>query len=153
MKNYNFKRLSKEDKDALLFIAKIHEELPSAWIDGYKVYDESINKTFEELILKHKNKRVYCSVIEYNGRVISYIWAEVNVTDNEQVDIMSLWTDKEYRGNGIATKLKIELEKWAKNEINAKKIHTTVSSKNENMIKLNEKLGYSTRYYRMIKDL
>lgn len=145
--------MSKEDKDALHFIAKTHEELPAAWIEEYKASDEKINTTAEDLILKHNKKRIYCSVIEYNGKVISYIWAEVNATDNEQVDIMSLWTDKGYRGNGIATKLKVDLERWAKNEMNAKKIHTTVSSKNENMIKLNEKLGYATRYYRMTKDL
>ncbi|WP_280771710.1 hypothetical protein [Salipaludibacillus daqingensis] len=67
MENYNINELTHEDIDTLYFIAKIHEELPTAWIDEYKVSDETINNTAEELILKHKKKQIYFSIIGYNG--------------------------------------------------------------------------------------
>ncbi len=153
MKNYKMKRLTSKDVDILKFIAQIHESLPSAWIKDYTVSDDTVNKTTEELIYKHKKEQVFCSVIECNDAVISYIWAEVNKNNSKQIDIMSLWTDEKYRGLGHANKLKFALENWAKDEMSAEKIHTTVSNSNENMIQLNEKLGYKTEYYRMVKYL
>lgn len=153
MENYKVKRLTYEDGKALSFIAKTHEELPAAWIDNYHVSAETIISTTEDLVAKHNTQDIYCSVIEQDNKVISFIWAEVNKGDSKQIDIISLWTDEKFRGLGLAKNLKLDLEKWAIDEMNAEKVYTTVSSKNDNMIKLNEKLGYQIHYYRMVKNL
>lgn len=60
---------------------------------------------------------------------------------------------EKYRGQGIASNFKIELEKWTKSETSAKNISTTVSAKNRNMIDLNKKLGYEIMYHKMIKRM
>ncbi|WP_217586306.1 GNAT family N-acetyltransferase [Lentibacillus saliphilus] len=153
MEDYKQRRLTSHDEAELYFIAKLHEKLPAGWIDDYQGSEETIQNTTKELVAKHQHQHVYCSIIEHQNKVISYIWAELNESNSKQVDIISLWTDEAYRGQGHAKQLKIALETWAKEDMHAEKIHTTVSSKNTNMVKLNEKLGYHTAYYRMIKPL
>lgn len=149
------RRLNAKDLNAFQFIANIHETLPAAWIDDYQPSEESVKVTTEGLINKHETDVIFCSVIEDDNKPmpISFIWAEENKNNRKKIDIISLWTMEEFRGGGLAQKLKTALEIWAKEETNAEEIHTTVSTKNISMIKLNEKLDYKTKYYRMIKYL
>ncbi len=135
------------------FIAEIHESLPGAWVDNYNIDIEEIQKTIKRLIEKHKTDDIFCYIAENKSEIISFIWAEVNENDKDTIDIFSLWTDEKYRGQGIASNLKIELEKWAKSETSAKKIATTVSAKNRNMVDLNKKLGYEIIYHKMVKRM
>ncbi|WP_078576606.1 GNAT family N-acetyltransferase [Salipaludibacillus agaradhaerens] len=153
MDNFTLKRVSENDKALINNIANIHENLPAAWIDNYHVSSEDINKTVEQLSAKRSANSLFCSIIEKNSNMMSYIWAEVNPKDAKQVDIISLWTDEAHRGQGYAKRLKVELERWALNEVKATSLHPVVSTKNSQMIKLNEGLGYHTRYVRMYKDL
>lgn len=135
------------------FIAEIHESLPGAWVDDYNIDIEEVQKTIKRLIGKYKTDDIFCYIAEINDEIISFIWAEANEIDRDTIDIFSLWTDEKYRGQGIASNLKIELEKWVKSETSAKNIATTVSSKNRNMIDLNKKLGYETIYHKMVKKI
>ncbi len=147
------KRLGPENIEDVYTIAKIHEEISTYWIDNYQTSEEFLQTTYTDLKDRLYSYTNFLSVIQIDQRVISYIWAEVNEHDWKQIDIISLWTDKEFRGQGLAKQLKVGLEIWAKKEMHATKIYTTVSSRNKNMIQLNESLGYETRYYRMIKEL
>lgn len=145
--------LNEHDLQELKFIADVHEQLPAGWIAKYEVNQEDIDKTFHRLITKQHANRIFCAIIEHEQKIISYIWAEISEKSQAVVDIMSLWTDEDYRRQGVATVLKIELEKWAKLQPNVKMINTMVSKKNSKMIELNEKLGYEINYYRMTKQL
>lgn len=147
------KRLGPEDQEAVYFIAKIHEGIPAAWIDNHQTSEESIRSLCADLQDRLYSYTNYVAVIRLEQRVISYIWAELNEEDWKQIDIISLWTDERYRGQGFAKQLKVGLERWAKQEMHATRIYTTVSSRNKEMIRLNESLGYETRYYRMVKEL
>ena len=63
---------------------------------------------------------------------------------------MSLWTEEKFRGQGIATQLKQEMENWAKKN-HIKRIDTTINMKNTKMLSINEKMGYEIKYLRMEK--
>ncbi|MCD8511717.1 MAG: GNAT family N-acetyltransferase [Bacillus sp. (in: Bacteria)] len=152
MEKYISKRLTHEDVNSLFFIAQTHEALPAAWVHNYEISNEAIKATANQLIDKHKDNTVFCTVIENDDDIISFIWAEQNSTISNQVDIISLWTKEDVRGQGLAKKLKNELEIWAK-ERGASQIHTTVSKANTTMIRLNEELGYEVEYYRMYKHI
>lgn len=131
----------------------MHESIPGGWIDNYSINTEEIEITIKRLVEKHKSHDIFCYIAEEDNIIISFIWAEINGNHKDTIDIFSLWTDEKYRGQGIASKLKIELEKWVKSETDAKKISTTVSVKNKGMIELNEKLGYKIMYHKMIKTI
>lgn len=153
MKNERVRIVNENNLQELNFIAKIHEELPMGWINDYIVDPNDIEQTFHRLIKKQHEHAIFCGIIENKNKIVSFLWAELSEKNPSVLDIMSLWTDLEYRRQGLATKLKVELEKWAKKQQGIKEIHTTVSKKNEKMVELNEKLGYETSYYRMIKQV
>lgn len=153
MENYVLKKLVANDLREFKFIAEMHESLPKTWINNYIIDHEEIEKTVKKLIEKHKTSNILCCVVEDNNQIIAFIWAEINEKDNEVLDIKSLWTNKNYRERGVATKLKIELEKWAKAQTDARKISTTVSANNKAMVLLNQKLGYEINYYTMTKTI
>lgn len=153
METYILRKLKEKDLSEFRFIAQIHESIPEGWIDNYSINTEEIEITIKRLIEKHKTHDILCLVAEEDNIIISFIWAEINENDRETIDIFSLWTEEKHRGRGIASELKIELEKWVKSEINAKKISTTVSAKNKDMIALNKKLGYEIMYHKMIKKI
>ena len=153
IETYILRQLKENDLKEFNFIAEIHESLPGAWVDNYNIDTEEIQKTIKRLIEKHKTDDIFCYIAEKNDEIISFIWAEVNQIDKDTIDIFSLWTNEKYRGQGIASKLKMELEKWVKSETNAKNISTTVSAKNRNIIDLNKKLDYEIIYHKMVKNL
>lgn len=147
------RKLKETNLKEIRYITEIHESLPKAWIDNYIVDKDEIEKNARILTGKLKTSNAFCCIVEEKDQIISFIWAEVNRSNSKIVDIISLWTNESYRGEGIATKLKIELENWTRENTKAKKISTTVSSNNEKMINLNEKLGYEINYYKMTKSI
>ncbi|MCK5760980.1 MAG: GNAT family N-acetyltransferase [Candidatus Delongbacteria bacterium] len=153
MKEHIIKKLDKTNLKEFRFIAETHEDMPRGWISDYTPDENEIINTENRLIELHKTLDIFCMVAEVDGSIVSFIWAEINKQNVKVIDIMSLWTDKDYRNKGIATQLKNELEIWCKTSTKAYKIRTTISSKNQSMILLNEKLGYRTDYYKMSKKL
>ncbi len=63
-----------------------------------------------------------------------------------------LYVEPQFRKLGIATQLKIALEKWAKT-MNAKRISSTIHKSNLPMISLNKDLGYQVSHVKMYKDI
>ncbi len=68
------------------------------------------------------------------------------------VNIELLYVEPQFRKLGIATQLKIALEKWAKT-MNAKRISNTIHKNNLPMISLNKDLGYQVSHVKMYKDI
>lgn len=127
--------------------------MPAAWITDFVVGEDAVQRTINRLVAKHDKDGVACFVAEYEDEIISFIWAEVNEKYQEIVDIYSLWTRPQYRGQGIATKLKRRLEQWVQEETSARQIQTTVNARNPGMVQLNQKLGYEVQSYKMVKKL
>lgn len=82
---------------------------------------------------------------------IGFIWAKYNIHDRE-VKIYNLLVDKSQRNKGIATALKREIEKWAK-EMGAYTIVSTVHAHNKTMIQINESMDYEVEKVIMRKKL
>ncbi|MBS4040130.1 MAG: GNAT family N-acetyltransferase, partial [Flavobacteriales bacterium] len=70
----------------------------------------------------------------------------------DSIMILSLYITEDFRGRGLATMLKKQLEEWCRQE-GVKTIQTTTHYKNYNMISLNEKLGYTPGMVFMTKKL
>lgn len=88
--------------------------------------------------LKYENSVLKGALVQ--GKCIGFIWAKYNVHDRE-VKIYHLFVQKMHRNKGVATALKQEIEKWAK-DAGAYAIISTVHAHNETMIGLNESMGY-----------
>lgn len=153
VKDYSIRTLAENDLIMFEFIAAVHESLPAAWVKNYSVKTEDIEKSVQQFQSMHKTANILCCVAEVEGEIVSFIWAEVREQNPKAIQIISLWTHDAYRGKGIATTLKMELERWGEQHPTAEEIHTVVSAKNKAMLALNKKLGYETRYYKMVKTI
>ncbi|MCK4957689.1 MAG: GNAT family N-acetyltransferase [Candidatus Cloacimonetes bacterium] len=151
--DYKYRSLDVNSIDELRQIAKIHLSVPALWINNYSFEEIEIDSTVNDLLVKSKSNNLFCYIFENNNEIISYIWAETSNINPEILNIISLWTKDEYRNKGLGTFLKQLLEDWAKKQDLIKKIVTTVSAKNLNMIKLNENLEYKISSYNMVKEL
>jgi len=129
--------------NALLYkISKWHNETRSIWFENYEPTEERIQETIDYI----KSNDFYIAIAEENS-VLGFIWAE---RQKEAVKIFSLYVDKSVRQKNVGTHLKKELETWCKAE-GINKIRTIVHSENENMLSLNEKLGYEVKRVYMEK--
>jgi len=86
------------------------------------------------------------------GKVQGFIWAYKQEKPQDSVMILSLYVTEDYRGQGVATELKVLLEEWCRFE-GIKTIQTTTHYTNDNMIALNQKLGYVPGMVHMTKTL
>ncbi|WIV11453.1 GNAT family N-acetyltransferase [Proteiniborus sp. MB09-C3] len=101
----------------------------------------------------YKNEDLFLMIAEdEQDKIQGFIWACKQEKPQDSVMILSLYVARDYRRQGIATKLKELLEKWCRQE-GIKTIHTTTHYNNHNMIVLNQKLGYVPGMVHMIKTL
>ncbi len=137
-------------------IVKIHNEIPALWVENYIVNEKEIEEDTEKLLIKLKEETAFCFMIKdenNNDSIISFIWVEIDTYSKDTLEIISLWTDKNYRKQGFAYLLKGNLENWAKKNGRFNKVRTTVNIKNQRMIELNKKLNYNVTSYTMTKIL
>lgn len=144
--------IDKKSELVLMQIAKWHNLTPKLWIPDYKVTMAEI----EETVLKIQNTRnedLLLAVAEDElGQIQGFIWACKQEKHQDSVMILSLYVTEDYRGQGVATKLKKLLEEWCRLE-GIKTIETTVHYKNNSMMELNRKLGYTPGMVYMTKKL
>jgi RimJ/RimL family protein N-acetyltransferase len=113
--------------------------------------DESATKFMER---KESDPEREGGIIAYDGsRMIGSHRLEVwNIDHEKACHIHGLWVDPEYRGRGIALEMKKLGEKWAM-EHGCKIMDSNVKVSNENMITLNEKMGYTVARFNYRKRL
>ena len=144
--------IDKKSELLLMQIAKWHNITPKLWIPDYKVTTAEI----EETVLKIQNTRnedLLLAVAEDElGHIQGFIWACKQEKSQDSVMILSLYVTEDYRGQGVATKLKKLLEEWCRLK-GIKTIETTVHYKNNSMMELNRKLGYTPGMVYMTKKL
>lgn len=133
-------------------IAKWHNLTPKLWIFDYRVSAEEIEETIQK-IKNTKDDDLYLAIAEDDeGQAQGFIWAHKQEKPKDSVMILSLYIKEDYRGQGVATNLKLMLEEWCRSE-GIKKIKTTVHYRNSSMIALNQKLGYAPGMVFMTKTL
>ena len=136
---------TKEDPVGLAFVVQKHAEAPQEWGMDYEPSELDIAH-FTELATA---ENAVLQVIRDAKKIIAFLWFNFGET---RVELLSLWTDPDYRRKGMAKKLKIAAEKWGRD--NGKKLMTTtVFASNTKMIALNELLGYDIVSYQMEKKL
>ncbi|MBS4535720.1 GNAT family N-acetyltransferase [Clostridium sp. D2Q-14] len=144
--------IDEEIKSILVQIARWHNLTPKLWRSDYKISAEDIDRTVER-IHKTKSQDLFLTIVEdEQGEIQGFIWAYKQEESQNSVMILSLYVTEDYRGRGIATRLKELLEQWCRLE-GIKTINTTTHYNNHNMIKLNKKLGYIPGMVYMSKTL
>ena len=116
--------LNKDEHNYIKQIANIHETLLSQAESNYKCTKLSIALWVIEMIcsrLEHTNDKIY--IYENGGQLIAI--GDILVMKKSMVNIELLYVEPQFRKLGIATQLKIALEKWAKT-MNAKRISSTI---------------------------
>ena len=123
-------RTDSDDKDFINLVKLLDAEL--AELDGDEhVFYEQLNKTdkINTVVLAYENnKPISCGAIrEYSPTV---------------TEVKRMYTLSEYRAKGIATKVLIELEKWA-SELSYQKCILETGWRQPDAIRLYEKNGYN----------
>ncbi|NOR44808.1 MAG: GNAT family N-acetyltransferase [Candidatus Delongbacteria bacterium] len=134
------------------FVCRRHLETPAIWINDYSFSEKELQDTQEEFIRSAKQDHLFVLTARSGSNIIGFIWGEVTLGKPDSIYIISLWTAPEFRKQGVATALKQELEKVAKDK-GFKKIRTNVYSSNKTILDLNLKLGYKIVRYDLEKEL
>jgi GNAT superfamily N-acetyltransferase len=154
MDDIHYSTLNPDDKEARKRIARIHQEQPLDWIEGYQVVEEAVESTYNEMITPHADSTSTVLVAhDAGGTLVGFHWISVN-TEREEATarVHSLWVHKAYRRRGIARRLKALGEDWMR-EGGAVRVTTEVFYVNKKMIDLNIKLGFTPWQVEMTKDL
>ena len=152
MINYSINLFNFNNDNEVEFICRRHLETPGIWIKDYSYSKEELKET--ELTFKENGQKDILIGLsaKLDTAIVGFIWAEKAIKKPDTVSIISLWTDPEFRKQGIATALKLELENVAKDK-GIKKIRTNVYSSNKSMLDLNLKLGYKITRYDLEKEI
>ncbi len=111
----------------------------SEWIESARKSDDETN-TFAGLAL-------------HSGVMVGlHLLKRFEEWDQVGVHVAGLWVAQDYRGHGIARKLKIQGEEWARN-IGATFMNTNVHPSNHRMLAMNERAGFSVFRYNLRKRL
>ena len=134
-------------------VAKLHCEYPAEWQSDYFYSAHTLKKTVDDLQKAglHRKRVILAKCQE--GRILGLHWLQYH-PDNEARtgEILSLWVHPDYRGKGIAKKMKKIGEQWLR-EMGAQKIRTKVHIENGRMLTINKKLGYAVAVIGMEKHL
>lgn len=139
-------------KKNVIKICEVHNRIPQKWDRAYKLKDDYVKESIKRFQESLNNNRLFCRAVFKSEKIISYIWAEITKSDEDIVNIGSLWTKKNYRNRGFAQKLKKQMHSWAKKS-GCKRILTQVNPKNKNMLNLNKKMNYTKTWIKMEKRL
>lgn len=128
------------DSDPLGFEPKTEEQRDKTAKHFMKVYKEQTQK--EQGLCAFDGTRM----------VGSHVLEIYHIDGKLACHIHGLWIDSEYRGKGIASKLKEMGEKWAI-EKGCSLMDSNVRVTNESMIALNKKMGYEITRFNFRKNL
>ncbi len=109
---------------------------------------------YRKLLLKSVSMSPdYVKVAEDNGNVIGYVWFRVIDSSVGMFGRFEhIFVDKSWRGKGVGRMLMESAEDFFRKS-GIKTVKLTVTTTNEDAMKLYEKLGYMTKRYKMEKDL
>jgi ribosomal protein S18 acetylase RimI-like enzyme len=113
--------------------------------------DKSALKFMEDL--KDPEEKYYALAAFCNNQMIGSLFLDrYKIDGKDACHIHGLWIDSNFRGKGIAYKLKEMGEDWARSK-KCVFMDSNVRVTNEAMITLNKKMGYSVIRYNFRKDL
>lgn len=125
----NIVRTSSTDQDFIALVKLLDQELAIVDGDDHAFYHQfnSIDLLKHTIVLYENNIPVGCGAIKK--------------FDDTSVEVKRMYTLPETRGKGVATKVLLELEKWAK-ELNYKYTILETGKRQPDAIALYQKNGY-----------
>lgn len=132
-------------------IAEVHEAELERQNTTYKRTKLSVALRIEmiEHGLRYSDDTI---LIQTQGeQLIGFIWARYDKTLKTAL-IEMLYVETTHRNQGVATKLKKEIEAWARDK-GAYTIESTVAYSNKKMQKMNFNMGYDMNKVVMVKNL
>ena len=99
------------------------------------------------------DQKYYCLAVFHDDEMIASLFQDRYEIDKQAAcHIHGLWVHPEFRGKGIASKLKRMGELWAKN-LGCNFMDTNVRVANQTIITLNQKLGYTVARFNFRKKI
>ena len=134
-------------------IAEIDMTIPALYDSTFQVNEKTINDRLEQL-KKYKEHDFFLVAENADKEIVGYHFLNKTKHPNglPVAHVQTIWVKPEYRKKGIAKELKARAEVWAR-ESKLDHIDTFVSSKNPNMLSLNESLGYKIYGFKMRKKV
>ena len=105
--------------------------------------------------LRKRDLRYYCLAVfeETSSEMVAAIFCDRYEIDKQLAcHIHGIWVHPTHRKQGLAKRLKLDVEEWAK-KTGCRLMDTNVRVSNQNMIALNEKLGYEVARLNFRKKL
>lgn len=132
--NWMFGKAEKKDFHRIneLFIEMLQTIYHTDQVNGYA--DDDLDRFFDG-----RDEWVCTAIAE--GQIIAFLSIEVHHEDEEYIYLDDLSVTKEYRNNGIGTKLIRKAEAYA-NDINIHTICFHVEKSNSEAFRLYKRLGY-----------
>lgn len=147
---WTFGKAEKKDSNRIneLFIEMLQTIYNTKQVNGYS--DGDLDRFFD-------GRDEWISIAMDNDKIIAFLSIEVHHEDKEYIYLDDLSVTKQYRHNGIGTKLISNAEAYAK-EINIRIICLHVEKSNVAAFRLYERLGYEIQEdqgnrYLMIKNI
>ncbi len=125
---------------------------PEGFIERSEEKRDSVAAEFVEKI-KIENKKYHCLAAFNGDEMIASHFLDIYMIEGKLAcHIHALWVNHNYRGQGIARKLKVMGEVWAR-KMNCVFMDSNTKVNNTGMIALNKDLGYSIARYNFRKLL
>lgn len=103
--------------------------------------------------LKQPAEKYHCLGAFFQSKLIgSHFLDRYKIDGKSACHVHGLWVDQEFRGSGIALRLKEMGEAWARSK-GCELMDSNVRVTNEGMIALNNKMGYTVARYNFRKNL
>lgn len=152
-----FKQVEGKVRQEVLYLIETHE---FSWRDsdpdGYVERSKEKREKAVDLFIHNLEKEdlTDAGFLAFDGeKVVGGHLLEIWKIDGKKAcHIHGLWVDENYRGRGIASKLKELGENWAR-ERNCQLMDANVKTTNAGMIALNKKLGYHIARFNFRKEL
>ena len=151
--NTLYRAAERENTDELRFVAEEDSKIPLLYDPEYIFNEKSTDARMIFYKQQISNEDFFEVAVENEKIVGFHIVKKVPYPPDLQAGaIITLWSHPDYRGRGIAFKLKQRAEEWA---IKSKLAHlqTNVHSNNLRMLSMNEKAGFKIIQVALKKNL
>lgn len=147
-----YRRVHLNDAIEMQEIAAIDATVPALFDNKFKVNEESISRSLQQLMKCTSDDFFDVAVISEKIIAFHFMNQFKSTHGMMAANIQTIWVHPDFRKQGIAKELKDRGEKWAK-EHKLDHISTFVHGKNSAMLALNEDLGYELVGYNLRKQL
>lgn len=148
-----YRSVNIQDESEMRKIAEIDMTIPALYDSSFQVNEATILDRLNQL-KKYKEGNFFIVAENADKEIVGFHFLNKTTHPNglPAASVQTIWVKLEYRKRGIAKELKARSEVWAR-EAKLDHIDTFVSSKNLNMLSLNESLGYEIYGFKLRKRL